>query len=96
METKKDLSQLHYLMGGGLAGACGWALVFPLDVIKSRMQVGSLKPQSLVSAATVLVEREGVRQLMRGWLPAVLRGFPANGALLLGVETTAKLLDSGW
>ena len=80
-------ANLHYVVGGGLAGSCGWALVFPIDVIKSRTQVGAL-PASLPvwKAASTLLRTEGSAAL-RGWAPAVLRGFPANGALFLGVET---------
>lgn len=94
VRDKSELSQLHFIMGGGIAGASSWACVFPVDVIKSRMQVGTIDASlSLLQAAKELLRRESVRQLMRGWLPAILRGFPANGALLLGVETTQRLLE---
>ena len=33
---KDQLSPLHFIMGGGLAGSAAWAIVFPLDVIKVR------------------------------------------------------------
>ena len=80
-------ANLHYVVGGRIAGSCGWALIFPIDVIKSRTQVGAL-PASLPvwKAAATLLRTEGWAAL-RGWAPAVLRGFPANGALFLGVET---------
>ena len=62
--------------------------------VKSRMQVGTIDASlSLLQASKELLRRETVQELMRGWLPAILRGFPANGALLLGVETTQRLLE---
>ena len=91
---KSLLPTFHFVFGGGLAGACGWACVFPCDVIKSRMQVGTLHASmSLVAAATTLWKQEGAKKLMRGWGPAVLRGFPANGALFFGVEMTQRMFE---
>ena len=91
--VKRDLPTWQYVMGGGLAGMFGWGAVFPVDVIKSRVQLGTMGTDvSLVHAAATLLRKEGARHLMRGYLPAVLRGFPANGALLLGVETMQGLL----
>ena len=40
-----------------------------------------------------ILYKEGLRQSMKGWTAAVLRGFPANGALFLGVEVSKKLMD---
>ena len=91
---KAALPTFHFVFGGGLAGACGWACVFPCDVIKSRMQVGTLHASmSLVAAGRTLWKQEGARKLMRGWGPAVLRGFPANGALFFGVEITQRMFE---
>ena len=91
---KSELSKLHFIMGGGIAGACGWACVFPFDVIKSRMQIGTIDASlSLFQACTTLLRKEGASQLLRGWAPCVLRGFPANGALFFGVETTQRMLE---
>ena len=42
LEKKQDLSPVHYFLSGSLGGMVGWAAIFPLDVIKSRMQLGML------------------------------------------------------
>ena len=92
-DEKRDLPMFQFAMGGGVAGLFGWATVFPLDVVKSRVQLGVLgKDISLMQATRLIVREEGVKSILRGYLPAVLRGFPANGALLLGVETMKKFL----
>eukprot|EP00750_Incisomonas_marina_P028627 INCI6793.2.p1 GENE.INCI6793.2~~INCI6793.2.p1 ORF type:complete len:328 (+),score=45.43 INCI6793.2:225-1208(+) len=88
-------------LNGGLSGSLAWATVFPFDVVKSLQQTHSGTP-SLANAVRMVYRGEGrlstsiegaggIRAFYRGCLPAVLRGFPANGALLLGVESTTRL-----
>jgi len=99
METYFDLvahgeeSLFHSAVGGGLAGSFAWAVVFPLDVIKTRAQVFGTKA-GILSTVRTITKNQGVTSLYRGWLPAVLRGFPANGALVFGVQGSRMLLDS--
>ena len=88
----ENISPVHYVMGGGFAGMIAWSFVFPFDVIKSRQQ-SSVKQASFSHIAKDILFREGLRQSMKGWTAAVLRGFPANGALFLGVEVSKKLMD---
>ena len=93
---KQSLPAYHIVMGGGIAGVFGWGTVFPLDVVKSRVQLGTMGHDiSLVQThPRRMFQVEGLRSILRGYLPAVLRGFPANGALFLGVETMNKLFKS--
>ena len=96
-------------LAGGTAGVAAWTLVFPADVLKSRMQVAhspaagvgpliarnSCKPTFMSTLRGVLQEN-GVRGLYRGWSAAVMRSFPANAALFWGVETADRLMrDAG-
>ena len=91
---KVDLPAYQFVMGGGVAGVFGWGTVFPVDVVKSRVQLGTMgKEISLAQATRIVVQEEGLRGVLRGYLPAVMRGFPANGALFLGVETMNKFLN---
>ena len=93
-KEKEKLPIWNFALGGGIAGMCGWGVVFPLDVIKSRKQVGVLQQSKSTFEVAVNIARLEGFKAMRGWLPAVLRGFPANGALVLGVEISQRLLDS--
>lgn len=91
-------------LNGGLSGSLAWATVFPFDVVKSLQQTHP-DHLSLPQAVRLVYRGEGrvsaqgaggaggVRAFYRGCLPAVLRGFPANAALLLGVESTTRLWD---
>ncbi|KAI9920993.1 hypothetical protein PsorP6_000901 [Peronosclerospora sorghi] len=91
-DSKNELHPLTILGCGGLAGACSWGLMFPLDVLKSRIQTApSSQPLSLPRACRAVYLDFGIRGFYRGWTAAVLRAFPANGSLFLGVEMTHRL-----
>jgi solute carrier family 25 carnitine/acylcarnitine transporter 20/29 len=40
-----------------------------------------------------LLHEEGPRGLYRGWLPVMMRAFPANAFCFLGYEGTMKVLN---
>lgn len=89
-------------LSGGFGGMTAWAIVYPFDALKSRIQAGSVyapgqksssqgRPSILTAFRGVMAEG-GVRMLYQGCSAAVLRGFPANAALFWGVETMSSLL----
>ncbi|CAI5739246.1 unnamed protein product [Peronospora destructor] len=83
-ESKNDLNVLAILASGGLAGAFSWGIMFPADVLKSRMQTASsTDPLSLRGAFRAVYSEFGIHGFYRGWSAAVLRAFPANGSLFL-------------
>lgn len=43
-KTKADLNPAELFISGGCAGMVGWACVFPMDVVKSRMQTNVRPP----------------------------------------------------
>mmetsp|Transcript_22768 Transcript_22768/g.36324 ORF Transcript_22768/g.36324 Transcript_22768/m.36324 type:complete len:283 (+) Transcript_22768:91-939(+) len=86
-------SLFHAALGGGVAGSFAWAVVFPVDVVKTHQQVYGGKV-TLAGTFRHIVNTLGIQGLYRGWLPAVARGFPANGALVFGVHLARSGLDS--
>ncbi|GMF13865.1 unnamed protein product [Phytophthora lilii] len=91
-ESKNDLNPVAILASGGLAGATSWGIMFPVDVLKSRMQTASSSgPLSLRGAFRAVYSEFGIHGFYRGWSAAVLRAFPANGSLFLGVEMTHRV-----
>ncbi|KAJ0403360.1 hypothetical protein P43SY_007111 [Pythium insidiosum] len=94
-QSKDELNPLLILTAGGLAGASSWSIVFPADVLKSRMQTAangqSAAPMGLGATARLVYQQHGLHGFYRGWAAAVLRSFPANGSLFLGVEMTHRL-----
>jgi hypothetical protein len=86
-----DLSGPLAFLCGGFAGSTSWAAVFPVDVIKSRQQAALGVPDGFMQTGRAVVAESGIAGLFRGVTPCVARGFPANGALFLGVTTTQRL-----
>jgi len=93
-KTKEDLGQLATAFAGGTAGLCLWTLVFPIDVVKTRIQVltASGHRSGFISTLRMIVATEGFGALYSGLLPSVVRTYPANGALFVAYEYTKKLL----
>lgn len=88
--------ELNYFLSGGFAGMLGWAMAMPFDVPKTNVQsrydtrvVGSYFPELLSIA-----KQRGITGLYAGLGPTLIRAFPANAALFLGVETGKKFFDS--
>lgn len=87
--------ELNYFLSGGFAGMFGWAVAMPFDVPKTNVQsrydtrvIGSYLPE-LVKIA----RQRGLGGLYSGLGPTLVRAFPANAALFLGVEMGKRLFD---
>uniref|UniRef100_A0A1A8J4U3 Solute carrier family 25 (Mitochondrial carrier, ornithine transporter) member 15b n=1 Tax=Nothobranchius kuhntae TaxID=321403 RepID=A0A1A8J4U3_NOTKU len=82
------------VFSGGFGGACLWLVVYPMDCVKSRIQVMSMtgKQAGFFKTFMTIARTEGVRALYSGLTPTMVRTFPANGALFLGYEASRKLM----
>nr|CAB3266169.1 mitochondrial ornithine transporter 1 [Phallusia mammillata] len=91
-KTKDDVGVLGTIFAGGTAGLFLWVGVFPIDVVKSRIQVLSAagKQAGFMRTFRTVLRTEGVFALYNGLLPCVVRTYPANGALFLAYEWTRK------
>ncbi|XP_075690415.1 mitochondrial ornithine transporter 1-like isoform X2 [Rhinoderma darwinii] len=81
-------------VSGGVGGACFWLSVYPVDSVKSRIQVLSTASPSggfLISLLHIL-KTEGIVTLYSGLMPTVIRAFPSNAALFLAYEMTKRTL----
>lgn len=83
--------EVLYFLAGGMAGVVGWALVMPLDSVKSIIQTAE-KPQSLFRTTQMVNRTKGWRALFVGLNAALVRAFPANAALFLGYEIVRRAL----
>jgi len=89
--------ELKYFLSGGFAGMMGWAAAMPFDVPKTNVQsqwegarvIGSYWPQM-----KKIAKQRGFVGFYSGLGPTLVRAFPANAALFLGVELGKKLFDS--
>ncbi|KAM6969847.1 solute carrier family 25 member 15b [Aplochiton taeniatus] len=91
---KDDIGVAPIVFSGGLGGACLWLVVYPMDCVKSRIQVMSMmgKPDGFFATFMTIARSEGVRALYSGLTPTMIRTFPANGALFLGYEASRKIM----
>ncbi|XP_013862138.1 solute carrier family 25 member 15b [Austrofundulus limnaeus] len=91
---KDDIGVAPTVFSGGFGGACLWLVVYPMDCVKSRIQVMSMmgKQAGFVRTFMTIAHTEGVRALYSGLTPTMVRTFPANGALFLGYETSRKFM----
>jgi hypothetical protein len=87
--------EMNYFLSGGIAGMAGWTLAMPFDVPKTNVQArydtkvfGSYFPELIKIA-----KKRGIRGLYAGLGPTLVRAFPANAALFLGVESAKKGFD---
>jgi len=88
--------ELNYFLSGGIAGMGGWLFAMPFDVPKTNIQsryetkvFGSYFPELIKIA-----KQRGIVGLFAGLGPTLIRAFPANAALFLGVESGKKFFDN--
>lgn len=83
---------------GALAGAFYWAMIYPLDVIKSVMQSDNIhRPihgTNVLSVANSIYTKRGFGAFFRGFWPNVFRSLPVNAATFSAFEFTRKLINS--
>jgi len=95
-------------ISGGMAGICFWIFMFPIDAIKSRIQV--FKPNMNVMKYTLQIIRNegklfyinnicqsddyllGFLRLYAGLFPTLIRTFFATGILFITYEQVQLLL----
>ena len=87
--------EVIFFMSGGFAGMFSWAVAMPFDVPKTIVQssyktgfVGDYFP-----AMASIIRSKGSAGLYAGLMPTLVRAFPANAALFLGVELAKKGFD---
>jgi len=82
------------LVAGGIAGCLNWGAAIMPDVLKSRYQTAPAGKYSGVRDVFVdVMKTEGIRGMYRGFVPVMLRAFPANACCFLGYEGAIKALN---
>lgn len=72
------------LTAAGMAGATSASILYPLEVLRSRITCDpAFAGASVVGAARAIVAKEGLPALYRGWLPAVAAIVP-EAAIVYG------------
>ncbi|XP_068632404.1 mitochondrial basic amino acids transporter-like [Battus philenor] len=89
--TRGNQSALRVFTAGGIAGALSWILLYPIDVVKSRIQGDTLgRYLSAWDCFIKSIQSEGWRCMRRGIGAVTLRAFISNGACFSAVVWTER------
>ena len=81
------------MRSGAFAATTAWAVGYPFDLIKTRIQAGS--GTGIFATATMLIdEAGGMHGLYKGFTLKLLRSIPASAIGFLTYETAAKYLSA--
>jgi solute carrier family 25 carnitine/acylcarnitine transporter 20/29 len=94
-----DLPVWALLASGSTGGIAYWLSSYPLDVVKSRIQLRTTPPrgtpvQYIASELKAVVAESGVAGLFRGLTPCLIRSIPAAGSTFAAFELTREYLRS--
>ncbi|KAI0268812.1 mitochondrial carrier [Gloeopeniophorella convolvens] len=97
---REQISAGSAVLYGAAAGYALWAVIYPIDMIKSRMQTDGFSPadgqkyRSTLHCVRTVWRTEGIGAFTRGLGPTLIRSPFANGATFLGFEMANRLLNS--
>lgn len=92
-KEKEDISFGENMLCGSVAGTSFWLGIFPIDSIKSRIQVLG-NSGSIADVAREIMRTQGPLGFYKGCLPAVIRAAMSNSFLLTTYEYVGKFLRS--
>ncbi|KAG9221403.1 hypothetical protein CCMSSC00406_0008341 [Pleurotus cornucopiae] len=92
-----DLPVWALLASGSTGGIAYWLCCYPLDVVKSRVQLRSTPPTGapvgyITQELKAIVSESGLRGLFRGLSPSLLRSIPAAASTFAAFELTREYL----
>ena len=84
-------------LAGGIAGSTTWGVVYPIDVVKTKIQTAPLdtplKELKITKIASSIVAQHGWRRLFRGLGITLVRAFPVNGTIFPVYEFTLHQIN---
>ncbi|XP_011297762.1 mitochondrial ornithine transporter 1 [Fopius arisanus] len=92
-QSTEDIGWQKTMIAGGVGGSLLWLVIFPADVVKSRIQVQSLTDPALVIMKEI-ARKEGIGALYNGLKPTLIRTFPATATLCVTYEYSRKYMQS--
>jgi solute carrier family 25 (mitochondrial carnitine/acylcarnitine transporter), member 20/29 len=96
LPSTEALGAADLMLAGGCGGTAFWLAVFPIDVVKSKLQVqrhGHEQYHGILDCVRKVHAQEGLAGLYRGFVPCLLRSFPANSVAFLAYEKVYRSLQ---
>eukprot|EP01041_Mallomonas_annulata_P008811 gene8811-18236_t len=93
--SKLDSLSISFL-SGALAGVCSWLVIYPIDVIKTNMQLRSASSNEISTMSMIrhLTTKYGWRFLFRGLNVTIFRALPVNAVVFPSYDFTIRILES--
>ncbi|CAG8490390.1 13699_t:CDS:2 [Acaulospora morrowiae] len=97
-KQRHEVQSWKSCMFGAAAGYSMWSSVYPIDVIKSKLQTDGFNQQtrqytSALDCARKTFSKEGVKGFFRGFGACMLRAGPVNAATFVAFEIAIRLFD---
>ncbi len=93
-DSNKEFDVRKNLLSGAAAGLSYWVGIYPLDVIKSKMQsLQNCKNVTWISTVRTMIETGGIKTFGQGFLPCILRAMPACSLMLTTVDIVRAFLQ---
>lgn len=86
------------LINSYFTGVVSWALITPIDLVKSRIQADDIKKpvyRGFMDCAKKSYQAHGLSVFFRGFSMMMLRSFPVNAATFLVYESSLNFLGAG-
>ncbi|XP_028761133.1 calcium-binding mitochondrial carrier protein SCaMC-3 [Neltuma alba] len=93
-ETKEGIGTMGRLLAGGIAGAVAQTAIYPMDLVKTRIQTYCCSGGRVPTLGTLSKEiwvHEGPRAFYRGLIPSLLGIIPYAGIDLAAYETLKEM-----
>ena len=84
-EGEKTVPLYGRIVSGAISGVVGWTVIYPIDVIKNRLQAQVISPgakSKWLEVATRLHRQGGLLAFYRGWSVMVFRALPVSSIAL--------------
>ncbi|ORX93539.1 mitochondrial carrier [Basidiobolus meristosporus CBS 931.73] len=97
-KARDQLATWKVCIFGAAAGYAMWLTVYPIDIVKSKLQTDSFdsasqKYKSMIDCARKTFAHEGAAGFFRGIAPCIIRAAPANAATFVGFEFAMRFLQ---
>ncbi|CAO1635245.1 unnamed protein product [Parajaminaea phylloscopi] len=97
--TRAELPATWAMLGGAISGPALWTMVYPFDVVKSRMQTDSLDAskrqyKGMIDCFRQVAAQSGWKGFFRGLIPTLTRAPLSNAATFVTYEFASRHLES--
>jgi len=92
----EDSSSRKYtikIIAGGLAGWMDWVPTYPMDVVKTKIQIDkSVRTPGIIETMVKYYKLQGPRFFFKGIIPTWVVAFPCNAIIFLVYDEIVKML----